>query len=83
MNRACIDTTADMSVRVSCWERVNEQPNRLVRMIENHFGVSYIRQDWNTAEHAREISRDMPAYPQEGYVQEREGMIIIKMSDDY
>lgn len=83
MNRAGVDTNADLSIGVSCWERVNEQPNRLIRMIENQFGVSYIRADGDTIIRAREISRDMPAYPTEGYVQEREGILIIKMSDAY
>ncbi len=77
------DPNADLSIGVSCWERVNEQPNRLVRMIENHFGVSYQRADWDSIVHAREISRDMPSYPVEGYVQVRDGVIIIKMSDLY
>ena len=83
INRACIDTNADLSIGVSCWERVNEQPNRLVRMIENHFGVSYQRADWEKVYRAREISRDMPSYPKEGYVQVREDLIVIKMSDQY
>ena len=83
INRACIDTNADLSIGVSCWERVNEQPNRLVRMIENHFGVSYQRADGENVVRAREIARDMPSYPDQGYVQVREGMIVIKMSDQY
>lgn len=83
VNRACFDTDADLSIGVSCWERVNEQPNRLVRMIENHFGVCWQRADWESIMHAREISRDMPSYPDEGYVQVRDGVIIIKMSDNY
>ena len=83
INGECFDTNADLSIGVSCWERVNEQPNRLVRMIENHFGVSYQRADWDSIVHAREISRDMPSYPVEGYVQVRDGVIIIKMSDLY
>ena len=83
INRACIDTHADLSIGVSCWERVNEQPNRLVRMMENHFGVSYQRADGERVVRAREIARDMPSYPDQGYVQVREGMIVIKMSDQY
>ncbi len=85
LNESCYDinpteySVFDCSVGVSCWRRVNEQPNRLVRMIQSHLGMEFVRADWDRIEHAREISADMPCYPNEGYVQVREDLIIVKM----
>ncbi len=66
---------------VSCWRRVNEQPNRLVRMMKEHLGVEYVRADWDRIEYARTIAGDMPCYPDEGYVQLRDDLIIVKMGE--
>ena len=87
LNESCYDinpseySVFDCSVGVSCWRRVNEQPNRLVRMIQSHLGMEYVRADWERIEHAREIAGDMPCYPDEGYVQLRDDLIIIKMGN--
>ncbi len=85
LNESCYDiqpteySVFDCSVGVSCWRRVNEQPNRLVRMIREHLGVEYVRADWDKIEYARTIAGDMPCYPDEGYVQLRDDLVIVKM----
>ena len=89
LNSGCINTKEtvywlhDLSIGTSSWERVNEQPNRLIRIMSDQLGVDYTTSDYETQNHAKEISRDMPAYPADGYVQLREGIIIVKMSDYY
>lgn len=89
LNSGCINTKENMywandaSIGMSCWERVNEQPNRLVRIMSDQFAVDYVRSDYEMQCHARDISRDMPTYPYNGFVQVRDGIIIIKMSNDY
>lgn len=89
LNSGCINTKEtvywlhDLSIGTSCWERVNEQPNRLIRIMSDQLGVDYTTSDYETQNHAREISRDMPAYPADGYVQLRDGIVIVKMSDYY
>ena len=89
LNSGCINTKETvywlhhLSIATSCWERVNEQPNRLIRIMSDQLGVDYTTSDYETQNHAKEISRDMPAYPADGYVQLREGIVIVKMSDYY
>lgn len=90
LNSGCINTKENMywmndaSIGMSCWERVNEQPNRLIRIMSSHFGVDYVRLSSKEQENlARENAHDMPSYPYNGFVQVRDGMIIVKMSDDY
>lgn len=87
LNESCYDinpseySVFDCSVGVSCWRRVDEQPNRLVRMIQSHLGMEFVRADWDRIVHARDIAGDMPCYPNEGYVQLREDIIIVKMGN--
>ncbi len=87
LNESCYDiqpteySVFDCSVGVSCWRRVNEQPNRLVKMMKEHLGVEYVRADWDRIEYARTIAGDMPCYPDEGYVQLRDDLIIVKMGE--
>lgn len=89
LNESCYDINPseysffDWSLGVSCWRRVNEQPARLVRMINSHLGFRYVQADWTTIEHAGEISMDMPCYPDDGFVQLKEDLIIVKMGNYY
>ncbi len=51
LNESCYDinpseySAFDWSLGVSRWQRVNEQPIRLVRMINSHLGFQYVRAD--------------------------------------
>ncbi|GFI18163.1 hypothetical protein IMSAG249_01989 [Lachnospiraceae bacterium] len=90
LNSGCINTKENMywmndaSIGMSCWERVNEQPNRLIRIMSSQFGVDYVRLSSDEqVNRARENARDMPVYPYNGFAQVRDGMIIVKMSNDY
>lgn len=89
INEACLNTSdsvyvvRDLSVGISGWERVNETSNRVARMFHNQLGLDYVLVTGEQVGYAQGISKDMPVYPNDGYVQVRDGMIIVKMSDNY
>lgn len=88
-NEACFDTTKsvyamrDLSVGTSCWGLADEEPERIYALLENLFGKEYEQVSDETRWYAGTLVEDMPSYPANGYVQCIDGLVIVKMSENY
>ncbi|MGI6260995.1 MAG: glucosyltransferase domain-containing protein [Acutalibacteraceae bacterium] len=84
LNDACIESDV-FGHSMFSWDYSAAEParnnSRALGFIENAFGIEYKIATAEQRKQAEKIAKEMPCYPQDGSIREKDGLIVVKLSD--